>query len=83
LVKVVLERGDIAIATARNPDKLSFDGTTEKNFLAVGLDVTDKSSIDKAFKQAIDKFVRIASASIIIYGGIADDTRNDREESML
>lgn len=28
LVKVILEKGDIAVATARNPSKLSFSGRT-------------------------------------------------------
>jgi NADP-dependent 3-hydroxy acid dehydrogenase YdfG len=56
-VKVVLSKGDIAVATARNPDKLKFEGATEKNFLALALDVTDKNSIDQAFKKAVDQFV--------------------------
>ena len=58
-VKEVLKRGDIAVATARNPSKLSFDGVTSKNYLAAALDVTDKSSIDKAFKSTIDTFGRV------------------------
>ena len=58
-VKEVLAAGDIAVATARNPSKLSFEGTTSDNFIATALDVTDKSSIDKAFKVAIDKFGRV------------------------
>ena len=58
-VKEVLERGDIAVATARNPSKLSFEGATSKNFLATALDVTDQSSIDKAFKATIDTFGRV------------------------
>ena len=31
LVKVVLESGDIAVATARNPDKLKFEGISHEN----------------------------------------------------
>ena len=58
-VKEVLAKGDIAVATARNPSKLSFDGTSSKNYLAVPLDVTDKSSIDKAFKATVDAFGRV------------------------
>ncbi|ORY22234.1 hypothetical protein BCR39DRAFT_551886 [Naematelia encephala] len=59
LVKIVLAKKDIAIATARNPSKLSFENTTEKNYLALPLDVTDKKSIDAAFKKAVDTFGRI------------------------
>jgi len=62
LVKYVLKQGDTAIATARNPDKLSFNadvGATSKNFLALALDVTDPKSIDAAFKKAVDTFGQI------------------------
>ena len=58
-VKEVLAAGDIAVATARNPSKLSFEGTTSDNYLAAALDVTNKSSIEKAFKETIDKFGRV------------------------
>jgi len=58
-VKEVLKQGDIAVATARNPDKLSFEGTNDKNFLKLSLDVTDKSSIDKAFAETLKKFGRV------------------------
>lgn len=61
LVKYVLSKGDIAVATARNPAKLegNFKGTNDKNYLAVALDVTDKKSIDTAFDAAIKKFGRV------------------------
>lgn len=61
LVKFVLSKGDIAVATARNPAKLSgnFEGTNDKNFLAVALDVTDKKTIDSAFDTAIKAFGRV------------------------
>ncbi|TVY64343.1 putative oxidoreductase [Lachnellula suecica] len=59
LVQEVLDKGDIAVATARKPEQLSFKGTSEKNFLAVKLDVTKKADIDAAFKAAIDKFQRV------------------------
>jgi len=52
-------RGDIAVATARKPDTLSFKGTNEKNFLALKLDVTKQSNIDAAFKSTIDQFKRV------------------------
>lgn len=58
-VKQILSNGDHVVATARNPDKLSFDGTTKENFLALPLDVTDKSSIEAAFKKAVEKFGRL------------------------
>ena len=58
-VTEVLTAGDIAVATARDPSKLSFRGATFENFLAIALDVTDKPTIDKAFKVAIDRFGRI------------------------
>jgi len=59
LVKVVLEKGDYVVATARNSSKLSFDGATNANSLLVDLDVTKKDSIDKAFDAAIQKFKRV------------------------
>jgi len=59
LVQEVLDRGDIAVATARKPESLSFKNTTDKNYLAVKLDVTKKADIDAAFKAAIDKFKRV------------------------
>ena len=59
LVQVVLDKGDIAVATARKPESLSFKGTNDKNYLSLALDVTDRDSIKKAFKAAADKFGRI------------------------
>lgn len=59
LVKKVLAEGDIAVATARNSSKLSFSGTSDKNYLAVDLDVTKKVSIDAAFDKALHKFGRV------------------------
>ncbi|KAH6629693.1 hypothetical protein C7974DRAFT_191017 [Boeremia exigua] len=59
LVKVVLNHGDHVVATARNSSKLKFDGANDTNSLFVDLDVTEKSSIDKAFEAAIKKFKRI------------------------
>ncbi|PPJ58884.1 hypothetical protein CBER1_04469 [Cercospora berteroae] len=59
LVKKALQEGDKVVATARNSSKLSFDGTTKDHYLAVDLDVTDKSSVDKAFDAALKQFGRI------------------------
>jgi len=59
LVKQILSSGDTVVATARNPDKLSFENTTPKNYLAVALDVTDHDSIKTAFKKAVDTFGRL------------------------
>lgn len=59
LVKVVLANGDHVVATARNSSKLKFDGANDSNSLLVDLDVTDKSSIDKAFEAAVKKFKRV------------------------
>ena len=59
LVKVILRSGDIAVATARKPASLKFEGTSEKNYLPLKLDVTDDKSIDEAFKSTIDKFGRV------------------------
>ena len=55
----VLDRGDICVATARNPDSLTFSHTTASNFLALPLDVTSKPSIESAFSAALQKFSRI------------------------
>ncbi|TGO25679.1 hypothetical protein BPAE_0075g00340 [Botrytis paeoniae] len=59
LVQEVLDKGDIAVATARKPETLKFKGTSEKNFLAVKLDVTSQSDVENSFKSAIDKFGRV------------------------
>jgi len=59
LVQEILDNGDIAVATARKPETLEFKGTSEKNFLALKLDVTDNETIDSAFKSAIEKFKRV------------------------
>jgi NAD(P)-dependent dehydrogenase (short-subunit alcohol dehydrogenase family) len=46
LVKVVLQKGDYVVATARNS-------------LLADLDVTKGESIDKAFEAAVKKFKRV------------------------
>ncbi|KAF2629133.1 NAD(P)-binding protein [Macroventuria anomochaeta] len=51
--------GDHVVATARNSSKLKFDDANDSNSLLVDLDVTDKSSIDKAFEAAVKKFKRV------------------------
>ena len=58
-VKVVLQKGDYVVATARNSSKLSFEGANDSNSLLVDLDVTKKESIDNAFDAAIKKFKKI------------------------
>lgn len=59
-VDVALENGHKVVATSRKPEKLpKFKAATDDNFLAVALDVTDKDSIEKAFKAALDKFKQI------------------------
>jgi NAD(P)-dependent dehydrogenase (short-subunit alcohol dehydrogenase family) len=58
-VQQVLDNGDYVIATARDPSSLRFTNTTSQNYLAVRLDVTDKSSIQNAFTSALEKFHRI------------------------
>jgi NADP-dependent 3-hydroxy acid dehydrogenase YdfG len=59
LVKIVLQKGDYVVATARNSSKLSFPDATDANTLMVDLDVTKKESIDKAFDAAVKKFKRV------------------------
>lgn len=59
LVKKILAEGDIAVATARDSSKLSFDSTSPENFLAVDLDVTKKASIEDAFEKALSQFKRV------------------------
>ena len=59
LVQEVLDAGDIAVATARKPESLSFKNTSPKNYLAVRLDVTKSEDINSAFKAALDKFGRV------------------------
>lgn len=55
----VIDRGDYVVATARNTDQLKFKNTTDKNFLAIKLEVTDKASISTSFAAALQKFTRI------------------------
>ncbi|KAF2864606.1 hypothetical protein BDV95DRAFT_629316 [Massariosphaeria phaeospora] len=59
LVKVVLQKGDYVVATARNSSKLSFEGANSSNSLFVDLDVTSQESINSAFEEAIKKFKRV------------------------
>ncbi|CAO1602343.1 hypothetical protein XANCAGTX0491_005959 [Xanthoria calcicola] len=59
LVQIVIDAGDIAVATARNPSTLSFQNTAPKNYLAVKLDVTSTSDVDNAFSEALSKFGRV------------------------
>ena len=59
LVQEVIDRGEIAVATARNPSVLSFKNTSSKNYLAVKLDVLDDSDIESAFKETLSKFGRV------------------------
>ncbi|CZT05957.1 hypothetical protein WAI453_005298 [Rhynchosporium graminicola] len=59
LVQEVLDKGDIAVATARKPETLKFKGTNDQNFLAVKLDVTKEADVESAFKSAIDQFKRV------------------------
>ncbi|KAL8893470.1 MAG: hypothetical protein Q9192_005226 [Flavoplaca navasiana] len=46
-------------ATARDPSTLSFQNTNPKNYLAVKLDVTSTSDIDRAFSETLSKFGRV------------------------
>lgn len=57
IAKAVLKKGDQAVVTARNPEKLS-DLIKEypETAYAVALDVTDKDSITNAVKEALSKF---------------------------
>ncbi|KAL8803144.1 MAG: hypothetical protein Q9200_006331 [Gallowayella weberi] len=59
LVQTVIDAGDIAVATARNPSTLCFHNTTPENYLAVKLDVTSVSDIDTAFAEALSKFSHV------------------------
>ena len=59
LVQEVIDRGDIAIATARNPSTLSFENTNEGNYIAAKLDVTVPEDIDSAFSAALKQFGRV------------------------
>ena len=55
----ILAKGDIAVATARKPETLSFSNTSPKNYLPLKLDVTSNADIDAAFKKAVSTFGRI------------------------
>ncbi|SLM34459.1 short-chain dehydrogenase reductase sdr protein [Lasallia pustulata] len=55
----LITNGGIAVATARKPESLSFEGTNQKNYLALKIDVTQDSDIQAAFKETISKFGRV------------------------
>jgi len=55
----VIDKGDICVATARNPDQLSFENISSKNYLALALDVTSKTAIDDAFAATLKQFGRV------------------------
>ena len=59
LVQEVIDKGDIAVASARNPSTLSFENTNPDNYLAVKLDVTVPEDIDLAFSAALEQFGRV------------------------
>ncbi|KAL8749576.1 MAG: hypothetical protein Q9184_006753 [Pyrenodesmia sp. 2 TL-2023] len=59
LVQTVLDAGDVAVASARNPSTLSFRNTTSDNYLSVKLDVTSLADIESAFSETIKKFKRV------------------------
>ncbi|KAK0508388.1 hypothetical protein JMJ35_009472 [Cladonia borealis] len=59
LVQEVIDKGDIAVATARNPSTLSFENTNPKNYFAVKLDVIVPKDIDLAFSAALEQFGRV------------------------
>ena len=60
LVQILLDAGEYVIATARKPATLeSFAKTTDKNFLALKLDLKSTKDIDAAFDSAVKKFGRI------------------------
>jgi len=58
--EIALKNGHKVVATSRKPDTLpKFEGATSDNYLAVGLDVTDRSSVSSAFDEAVKKFETI------------------------
>lgn len=59
LIQEVLNRGDIAVATARHPSSLTFEKATHDNYLSLELDVTHPESIKIAFARAVERFGRI------------------------
>ncbi|KAB8336708.1 hypothetical protein FH972_021018 [Carpinus fangiana] len=59
LAQEVIDRGDIAVATARKPSSLKFKDTTEQNFLPLPVDLYDRESIVAAFDAAVKAFGRV------------------------
>jgi len=47
------------LKAARNPDKLDFKGTDDKNYIALPLDVTKEDQIANAFSKALEKFGQV------------------------
>ncbi|MCJ1407841.1 hypothetical protein MMC19_001912 [Ptychographa xylographoides] len=59
LIEEILAKGDIAVATARNPTQLSFENTSPKNYLALKLDVTKHADIEQVFSEVLKTFGRV------------------------
>ena len=59
LVQEVLDRGEIAVATARRPEGLKFHNTKATNYLPLRLDVRDNTLIQTVFQNAIETFGRV------------------------
>ena len=59
LIDIILTPGDIAVATARKPDQLSFEGATEKNFQKLKLDVTDKKEVESVFEEVVKRWGKV------------------------
>lgn len=54
------------LKAARNPDKLDFKGTDDKNYIALPLDVTKEDQIANAFSKALEKFGQVEWVVIYI-----------------
>jgi len=59
IARDALERGDLVVATARDPETITAALGGQGNLLAVLLDVTDEAQAVSAAKTAIDSFGRI------------------------
>ncbi len=87
ITEAVLAIGDNVVATARNPKQLEeFTNKYPEQIIALSLDVTDRMQIDKAVKDAIEKFGRIDvlvnNAGVGITGAI-EEFSDEQMDSQL
>lgn len=86
LAKEVLEQGNSAVVTARNPDDIKDITEGNANAIALKLDVTKPEQITAAVKDAMDKFGRIdvlVNNAGIGYFGAVEESEDEEVRRMF